>query len=227
MLKTMVFHGERLMLKQSLSPEEWQATHLAISRITDLDPRFWDPYVFAETSFPWDAGMVKETNELLLKAAQARTNDYQPYFFLWFNYSHFLKDETTAAKYLEKSSRIPSAPVYFATLAARANFSANKTENAVVFLEEILKETTDPTRQAWIMKRQEALKVIAFLETHVRRFEEKFSRRPKDLQELVDKQVLVKIPPDPYGGTFFITPEGRVYTTSKLVPMEKQDNQGN
>jgi hypothetical protein len=220
MLKTMVFHGERLMLKQSLSPEEWQATHLAISRITDLDPRFWDPYVFAETSFPWDAGMVKETNELLLKAAQARTNDYQPYFFLWFNYSHFLKDETTAAKYLEKSSRIPSAPVYFATLAARANFSANKTENAVVFLEEILKETTDPTRQAWIMKRQEALKVIAFLETHVRRFEEKFSRRPKDLQELVDMQVLVKIPPDPYGGTFFITPEGRVYTTSKLVPMQ-------
>lgn len=224
MLKTMVFHGEKLMQKQSLSPKEWQATHLALNRITDLDPRFWDPYVFAETTLPWEAGMVKETNELLLKAAQARTNDYQPYFFLWFNYSHFLKDQTSAAKYIEKSSRIASAPMYFATLAARANFVANKTENAVVFLDEILKETTDPTRQAWIIKRQQALKVIAFLESHVRKFEEKFSRRPKHLQELINTQMLIKIPLDPYGGTFFITPEGRIYTTSKLVPMKKQSN---
>lgn len=224
MLKTMVFHGERLMLKQSLSSNEWQATHLALSRITDLDPRFSDPYVFAETSLPWDAGMVKETNELLLKGAKARTNDYQPYFFLWFNYSHFLKDQTTAAKYLEKSSRAPNAPVYFATLAARANFVANKTDNAVVFLEEILKETTDPTRRAWILKRLQALKVIAFLETHVREFEEKFSRYPTHLQELIDAKVLIKIPPDPYGGTFFITPKGRIYTTSKLVPIKKQNS---
>lgn len=225
MLKTMVFHGERLMLKQSLNAEEWRATYLALSRITDLDPRFWDPYVFAETSLPWDAGMVKETNELLVKAAQARPNDYQPYFFLWYNYSHFLKDLATAGKYLEKSSRRPNAPVYFATLSARASFFANETEAGVIFLEEILKETTDPSRLAWIKKRQDALKTIAFLEKYVRKFEEQFSKRPKQLQELIDSKMLNKIPPDPYGGTFFITPEGRIYTTSKLVPMKKQNKQ--
>lgn len=91
MLKTLAFHGERLMARQKPTSDEYQQTYHAIQQVTNLDPRFWDPYVLAETTLPWEAGMVRETNELLLKAAKARSEDYRPYFFLWFNHSFFLK----------------------------------------------------------------------------------------------------------------------------------------
>lgn len=220
MLQTMVFHGERLMSKQPLTVEEWQATNLALQQVTTLDQRFWDPYVLAETSFPWDANMVQEANALLLKAASVRTDDYRPYFFLWFNHSYFLKDIETATKYLEKASRIPGAPVYLVTLAARNNLESGHTESGILFLEEILKETADPTRREWIMLRLQALKTIAFLEENIATYRQKFGTQPDSLQELVNKHLIKEIPPDPYGGNFFITENGKVYTSSKLMPVE-------
>ncbi len=222
MLKTMAFHGERLLARQKLSVEEWQNTYLALDQITHLDPRFLDPYVLAQSSLPWDAGMVKETNELLHKAAKARPDDYRPYFFLWFNHRYFLKDPVTAARYMKKSARASNAPVYFVTMVGRNSVELGETESGILYLEEILKETKDPKRAAWIRKRLKALIAIQFLEKYVEKFKDKYGRLPSNLEELVGRNLLKRIPPDPYGGEFFLTPRGRIYTTSKLSPMKVQ-----
>lgn len=220
MLKTMTYHGERLIKKRKISEKEWQSTYLAIDQITNLDPRFLDPYVFAETSFPWDAGMVHETNRLMLKAAEARPEDYRPYFFMWFNYSHFLHDLDKGSDYLQKAARSPNAPGYLATLAARQKLQVGKTEDGIIFIKEILRNTTDPSRREWLSQRLKALTTIQFIEQYIARFEKEYGRKPEALSELVEKKMLKALPPDPYGGTFYLTGEGTVYTTSKLVPVK-------
>lgn len=221
MLNTMVLHGEKMLAKTVVEPDEWQATYRALEMITVLDPRFIDPYILAETSLPWDAGMVEETNRLLVKAASVLTEDYRPYFFLWFNYSYFLQDNETAVAYLEKAARIPGAPSYFTTLAARMRFEAGSTLSGIVFLQEMLNNTMDAGTRAFLQKRLDALRAIAFLEKKVMDYRALYQKLPENLAQLVSRGLIESLPEDPYGGEFYIMQNGRIYTTSKLVQTKK------
>jgi len=223
MLKTLTFHGEKLIREEEITPSDWKMTLRAIQQIVNLDPRFWDPYVLAEMSLPWDANMVLETNNLLLRAAEYRLNDYRPYFYLWFNYFYFLNDPGRAAPYLEKSSRKPGAPQYFATLAARMHFYAGQTQSGILFLKEMISQTNDPAFKKNMQKRLDALKVLLLLERKVEEYKKRFNETPKNLQELIEQGLLPEIPPDPYGGRFIITQNGKVYTTSKLTQSDKKE----
>ena len=222
-LKALTYLGQKLIGNESTSPEEYQAIYRALKQATNLDPRFFDPYVLAQMTLPYDAGMVRETNELLERAAAVRTDDYRPHFFLWHNYFTHLNDPKTAGLHLEKAARIPGAPTYFATLAARTNLYAGQIYAAVVFLEETIKETSDPGLRRFLTMRQEALKRIGFLEVKIQKFRELYKRVPTQLQELIDCGLVTSLPRDPYGGEFYIMEGGRVYTTSKLVPLKKDD----
>lgn len=217
MLKTLTYMGERIMKKEGHTPEEWQMIHQALVQITNLDVRFLDPYIVAQMSLPWDAGMVEETNILLEKAAKVLTEDYRPYFFLWYNYFYFLNNPETAGHYLQKAAKMKGAPTYFSTLAARMNLYTGKIYAAVIFLKETIRETNDPALQKSLKRRLQALQKIGFLEQKIQVYKKRFHTSPKQLQELVDKDIITKIPADPYGGNFYIMESGRVYTTSKLV----------
>jgi len=222
MLSTMVFHGQKLMDRVDVKPEEWRLMYIALNLITDLDPRFMDPYLAAETSLPWDAGMVGETNELLLKAVAHRPEDYRPNFYLWFNYYYFLNDPGTAVIYLQKAARMPGSPSYFKTLAARMSLDSGQILNGIVFLQEMIGETNETRNKIMLQKRLDALKAIYSLEGKIREYEKVFRRSPEKLDDLVSQGIIKKIPDDPYGGEFYITKEGRVYSTSKLTEATKQ-----
>jgi tetratricopeptide (TPR) repeat protein len=153
----------------------------------------------------------------LEKGAQVLTNDYRPHFFLWYNYFSYLNDPEKAGEHLQKAARIPGSPPYFSTLAARMDLYAGKIYAAVIFLEETLKETSDPAMRHFLSMRLEAMKRIGFLEYKIQDYRKRFLKNPQTLQDLVDSGVITKIPTDPYGGEFYIMENGRVYTTSKLV----------
>lgn len=217
MLQTLAFLGEKLMNKQTPMKEQWQMIYKALDQVTYLDPRFLDPYVLAEMTLPWEAGMVLETNELLTKIIKVRQDDHRPFFFLWYNYFYFLKDPATAAQYLEQASKIPGAPDYYVTLAARSSFYGKQTEAGILFLEEMLSETNDPTRKKFLLLRLQALEKILFLEQKIQAYKEQYKTLPKSLEQLVEKGLINQIPDDPYGGVFYIADKEQVYSTSKLV----------
>jgi len=223
MLKVLTYLGQKLMDKEQLTRDQWQTVYLSLKQVINLDPRFLDPYVVAETTLPFDAGMVSETNLLLEKAAEILENDYRPYFFLWYNYFYFLNDPAKAGVYLEKAARKPGAPRYFSNLAARMNLYAGKIQAAVIFLEDVLRETTDSSQQKFLSIRLEALKKIGYLEYKIVEFKKRYHKAPKSLQELIDTGLISSIPKDPYGGKFYIMEGGRVYSTSKLV-LPKEEN---
>lgn len=217
MLKTLTYAGEKTMENKKLTPDEWQMVYQTLVQITNLDPRFFDPYLMAAMVLPWDAGMIDETNILLEKAGKILTDDYRPYFFLWHNYYKFLNDPQKAAYYMQKAAAKPSAPPYFATLAARMHLYAGDTYASVIFLQVVIKETNDPLQLKFLKTRLQALQKIGFLEHKIQIYRKQFQHIPKTLQELIEKKIIDEIPTDPYGGKFYLLENGRVYTTSKLV----------
>ena len=223
MLKTMVFLGEKMERGERPSEREWHLVLRSLQQVTTLDDRFWDPYVLAAMTFPWEAGMIPETCALLEKAASARPEDHRPYFYLWFMKYYFEKDALGAARYIKLASEKPGAPEYYATLAARMDLYAGNTLTGALFLEDILAKTSSPTTRQFLEKRIDALKRIAFLEEKVRDYKQRFGRLPERLEDLVQHRVILAIPADPYGGEFFLQAGARVYSTSKLVEVKKGD----
>ena len=221
-LNVLTFLGEKLLSGDQSENIEWGKIYSALDLITDLDPRAYDPYVLAQTTLPWEASMVDETNLLLLKAVKANPQNYRIYLFLWFNYFYFLEENEKAAFYLEKASKAPGAPKYYATLSARMHLYEGNILKGIIFLEELLKETYDPNRKKFLQNRLDALKKINFLEQKIKEFRTIYHIFPANLNMLIEKGLIENIPSDPYGGYFYIMDNGRVYTTSKLV----QSNNG-
>lgn len=222
MLQAMTFVGERIGENREPTSEEWRHLHRLLIKITEIDRRFWDPYLFAETMLVWQAGMIEEGNRLLLKAAEHRPWDYQPYYFVGFNHFYFQKDAAKAAPYLRLAARIPGAPDYLQGLAARFSLYGNETAAALIFLEEMLRQAANPTVSRYLEKRLLALKIIYDLERKVEEFKSANGRLPQSFQEMIVTGQLAEIPADPYGGEFILLPNGRIYTTSQLVEKKKE-----
>jgi tetratricopeptide (TPR) repeat protein len=217
MLEAMTFVGKKLLGGQELSPADCQHLYGLLQKITAIDERFLDPYVFAESMLVWHAGMIEEGNQLLLKATEHRPWDYRPFYYLGFNYFYFLKDAQKAAPFLRRAAQLPGAPTYLKGLAARFSLYGNETAAAIIFLDEMLRETSDPGTRNYLAKRLEALEIIHELEKKVQEFKEAKGRLPQAFEEMIAAGSLEEIPADPYGGKFVLLQNGRVYTTSQLT----------
>ena len=124
---------------------------------------------------------------------------------------------------LGQAAKIPGAPDFYTTLAARSSFYGKQTEAGILFLKEILTETNDPERKKFLFLRLNALEKISFLEQKIQEYKKLINTLPQSLEQLIEKGLIAKIPEDPYGGTFYIVDKEQVYSTSKLVlPSPKQ-----
>lgn len=217
LLKATTFFGERTYKRMRLAPEEWDRLTDTLEAATDLDPVFLDPYHFGEMVLTWDAGRVADANRLLEKALPHRPSEWLIPFYLGFNHFYFLHDDQKGAEYLMAASRLPGSHKFVGLLAARLSTQAGRTEAAIAFLDEIGESTSDPRLKQRLTQRADALKAIALIERGMTVYEERYHQVPERVEQLVEGRVLKKLPPDPYGGRFFIDEHGRVQTTSRLV----------
>ncbi len=196
---------------------EWRWLYDILKASTDLDPYFLDPYYFGNAHLTWDAGLIRETNDLLEKGSRYREWDWMLPFFIGFNHFYFLQENARASEYLMEASRKPGASPFLAKLAARLAYEGRKTENAIIFLKAILRETEDEAIRKEYEKRLRALEGILFLERAVTVYRERFGKEPVKIKELVEKGIIRRVPEDPYGGEFYIDTDGFIKTTSNMV----------
>jgi hypothetical protein len=222
-LKALTFYGSTVERKESprIKEQEWRWMYDVLVASTDLDPYFFDPYYFANATFTWEARMVNEADTLLAKGSRYREWDYLIPFFMGFNEFYFLHDNAKASEYLMEGSKRPDAPPLMATLAVRLAYKVDRTEIAIVFLQETLEKTKDKNTRKELGMRLEVLQGVLALERAVEAYKEKFGKPPHDLQELPAKGFIAHIPADPYGGEFYIDEDGSVKTTSDLYSVRK------
>lgn len=217
-LKANVFFGSTFERKEKprLREWEWRWMYNILNASTDLDPYFLDPYYVAQAQLTWEGNMVRETNTLLAKGSRYRDWDWMLPFYLGFNSFYFLHEDAKASEYLMEASKRPDASPLLASLAARLAYKGKKTENAVIFLQEILSRTDDERTKKMYEMRLNALEAILFLERAAAVYQDSFKKQPERLDELIAKGVVTAIPKDPYGGKFYIDKDGSIKTTSEL-----------
>ncbi len=207
-----------------LNDTQWRSFYSVMDVTTDLDPYFQDPYYLTNAFLTWDAGMVQETNTLLNKGIRYRDWDWTLPFFAGFNSFYFLQQNERASEYLMEASRRPGASPILVSLASKLAFKANKTANSILFLEEMINKTEDEATKKIFETRIDAYRSILALEKATDLYRQRFKKSPMNLDELVNKKILVAIPKDPYGGKFYIDSQGAIKTTSEslLVPYQRK-----
>lgn len=223
-LKMSTFLGEKFMKREVLEGQHADYIYNSADVITDLDPWFWDVYLFSNTLLTWDFNQIDRANTLLLKAREYRTNDFKVPYHVGFNYFYFLKDNLNGAKYMMEAAKLPDSPSYLPSLAARLFMYQNEYMPAILFLEDILKKTRNPILAKQIETRLKTLVLLDDLEKTVQEFKKTYGSFPLKITDLVQKGLIKAIPEDPYGGKFIILKNGRVYTTSKMVYGQKKSN---
>lgn len=186
-----------------------------------LDPYNMDAYYFAQASFTWGVGRVKEVNKLLERGALFRKWDPSLPFYIGFNNAYFLKKYTLAAEYMKKAAEISGNPMY-TNLAARYFYESAQTAFGLAFLEAMIKSAHDDTVRQSYKIRYDSLLAVHQIETAIVHYRKKHGSDPKRIEDMIEDGFLEKSPADPYGGTFYLDEQGKVRTTSKLAPMKRE-----
>lgn len=217
-MKVIIYFGglAELTRNRIILPPDYPAMSRTIHAAIKLDPYNIDAYYFAQAFLTWDAKQFMVANNLLREGMNYRTWDWQLPFFIGFNYGYFLKDYKNAANYYRKAAELSGQELY-ANLAGRYMQEAGQTDLAITYLEFMAKGARNPLARRSFLTRLVAFKGAKQVEVARDAFKAKHGRLPSSIRELVASGFLAKIPSDPYGGEFFIAPDGNVGTTSKFA----------
>jgi hypothetical protein len=221
-LKALVFLGSTNERKEEprVKTWEWKWLYHILDASTSLDPYFFDPYYFGNANLTWGGGLIEEANMLLEKGSRHRSWDSFLPFYKGFNAFYFLQDNETASESLMEASRRPGASPIYASLAVKLAYKEKRTENAITFQEYILQHTEDPQLRKEFETRLNALRGVLYLEKAVAEYKLRFGRYPQKLEDLITKHIIDKLPPEPYGGNYYIDSHAQIKTTneSQLIP---------
>lgn len=174
------------------------------------DPKLVQGYFFAGVVVGQDKERIKLGIEFLEKHMHLNTQEWRIPYWIGFNY-YQLGDYLKAIDYYKSAALFPGSPDFLKSNPAIFYYRAGKADMGVLYLEGLLKTLKDPRQAEWIKVKLEWLSQIAFLEEKVGEFKDRFSRLPDDLEELVEKDIILKIPADPFGRGYYLDKDsGRV-----------------
>lgn len=215
-LKMSTYLGGKIINKEMMDITQADFFYNAADIITSLDPWFWDAYLMSSMILAWDFNRLDLANTLLKKATENRTWDFNPPYYLGFNHYYFLKDNAKASTYFMEAARRGGGPSFILPLATRLAVYQNSLAPAIFLLEEQLKSTQDPFMAKQLQTRLKVVITLDKLEKKVAEYQKRNGRFPEKISDLISEKLIETLPEDPYGGEFYILPNGRVFTTSKL-----------
>jgi hypothetical protein len=206
---------------------ETTLTLLAIA--TQLDPYNMDSYYYGQALLSDQQDFVRSLNTMLIRGTRYRTWDHYPPWFLGSNYYFALQDKVTAGKYFAEAAKRKPDIAFYATFAARSFHEGAETEMAVQILKEMLLQANSPVVAEPIKNRMLAFETVLFLGGALKRYQEKLKKEAASLEDLVNDGILKAIPPDPYGGNFYLDEDRVIQTTSHFAtkPKVKSDEPHN
>jgi len=217
-LKVLLYFGtlaERRTNELQLPPD-FQAMSRLLHAAVKLDPYNMDDYYFAQSILVWDVKQINVANALLEYGMKYRTWDWYLPFFAGFNYGYFLKDYPKAASNYMRAAELSKNPL-FVTLAGRYLNDAGQSDLAIAYLTTMVQSATNPAIKKTLQVRLRALKAARSIEVAAAKFSKDKGTPPASVEELVRQGYLSNLPRDPYGGRFYLDPDGKVKTTSNYA----------
>lgn len=181
-----------------------------------LDPYNMDAYYFAQSFLTWEVKQYKLANDLLAYGMKYRTWDWMLPFFAGFNSAYFIKDYKKASEYYKRAGELSGSELHF-SLAGRYMQESGQTELAIAYLSAMEKGERNPAVKKNYKTRLTAFQEVRRIELARDRYLASGATLPVTLDTLVRAGLLVPAPSDPYGGQFYLEPDGKVTTTSKFA----------
>jgi len=197
-------------------PVDYPAMSRSLHASVQLDPYNMDAYYFAQATLVWDAKQIKLANDLLEYGMRYRTWDFYLPFFVGFNNAYFLKDYAKAAEYYKRAGELSGSEL-FINLAGRYLYESGNSKMAIDYLTVMEKGASNPAIKRTFQIRLQAIKEGHRIELARDRYVQEMGRLPSTVDELIRKGYLADTPVDPYGGTFYLEPDGTVRSTSKFA----------
>jgi len=105
--------------------------------VTDLDPKFRFPYIFAGLMLNLEANQFDNARKIIIKGMNQFPNNWYFPFTLGINYFFHDGDFLRAADSLEDASKLPDAPDYLIGFAKKLRKKAATKEEALDFLKHL------------------------------------------------------------------------------------------
>lgn len=222
-LKTTTAIGEQLQKKIPFEESHKEFIVSSTHVITDLDPRFWDPYLFAGMTLTWDYKDFPSANYFFSKAMHYAPEDWQPPYFIGFNCFYFMNDIACGTEYISLAARKKQAPAYLPHLASRLAMFGDSYQPVLVMLKQLIVDTPPGEFQAQLRKRLTAIETLAATDSAIEKYKALHQGSlPTSIAALVTAGLLPSLPKDPFGGEIYISKTGRALTTSRLIPVKNK-----
>lgn len=202
-VKASVFMGGAWQVTE----EDWEAVYTLLKQSLYLDPLFFQTGYYIQGLLSWRANMQPRATELLQYHAEHRYWDWEPMFYVGFNYYYHLKDFESAAKFMQLSAERQGAPPVVASLAARAAQRTGQTLTAIALLKTMYESSQDEKSKAYYAKRLEAQLAVYAIEQAIDVFKKRHGHRPSALEDLLNSGTIKQMPQNPFKVPFDYDPD--------------------
>lgn len=202
---------------ETVTPDGYEWIYHALDVVTTLDPQFAYAYQLGGVTLSALGKAPEKSNALLLKGMRENPDVWQIPFFIGFNNFFYLDEYGKAAEYMAKASELPGHPEYLPRLASRLYVQAGDPEVALDFLLKMYEESGDEKVRESLGRRIREVTVerdARLLEEAVKKYKAVFKANPERLIELVERDIIPKLPAEPFGGYYYFNSEdGRVHSS--------------
>jgi hypothetical protein len=126
-------------------------------------------------------------------------------------------DYALAGRWFEIASRTPGAPAHLKEYVLAMYVKGDTAEAAISFLRHLETQAGDDDSRKGIrnqIRRAELERDAAQLEEAAGRFRDRYGFPPVALQQLVHDGFVRVVPPDPFGGAYYLDGDGRVRSSA-------------
>ncbi|NOK18048.1 tetratricopeptide repeat protein [Corallococcus carmarthensis] len=212
----------------AVRPDEYRDVYDYGELVTDLDPRFRQPYLYGGITIPVHLGKgqyanVAESSALLRKGLKALPDNERLAFQLAYNLMFFEQRYKEAADIIQELARRPDAPPWYLALATRLYAQSGDFDSSLSISMALRDGSEDPeTRQFYEQRVREILqeRTLRAVDAAIAKYRTREGRLPDSLAQLVSKGDLPQLPQDPMGGKLFLGEDGRAYSDAVRFRME-------
>jgi tetratricopeptide (TPR) repeat protein len=190
----------------------WERLYPLLELVTELDPGHGYAYQVGGVILS-SVGRIAESNALLEKGIENVPDRYILPFLRAFNAFYYDDDFAAAGHFVELAAKAPNAPAHLRNNVLAYYVKGRRADAAIQFLEQSRAESQDADTAKAIdeqLKQAYLERDAAELEQAAKEYNALFGRPPLLLEQLVSAQLIARIPPDPFGGVYFLGSDGRV-----------------
>ncbi len=195
-----------------------------VAYLSSVDLRLGYPYAFSVLTLPavpTSTGYTTGLADAMAIGQQGLKNadpDWRIAYYMATNYYLAMHDMKDAALYFDMAARTPGVPYYAQRFAENFGNEQKDRDRTIALWESIRDTTNDPGTKARAQAYIDHLEIFNYLEAAAAQYKNAYGAFPKNLDQLVAKNIIPAIPPDPFGYTFVIDGSTGVVSLDLAAP---------